>query len=62
MISSLALVPRGCSIRTMVKFASDVVAKQRGPVKRCANHKSEDMQAGMVYCIYCIPYVHYDVL
>lgn len=30
----------------MVKFASEVVAKQRGPVKRCANHKCEDMQAG----------------
>ena len=27
-------------------FASEVVAKQCGAVKRCANHMSEDMQSG----------------
>jgi len=30
----------------MVTFTSEDVAKQRGPVKRCANHISEDKQAG----------------
>lgn len=30
----------------MVTYTSEVVAKQRGPVKRCGNHISEDKQAG----------------
>ena len=30
----------------MVIFESEVVAKQCGPVKRCANHISEDQQSG----------------
>lgn len=37
----------------MVRFSSEAVAKQRGAVKRCANHISEDMQSGTVVHI-CI--------
>ena len=43
----------------MVVFASELVA--RGPVKRCANHISEDRQAGTVlFC--CYGYCCIDVL
>lgn len=41
-------MPAGCWVRAIVKFESEVVAKQRGPVKRCANHISEDKQSGMI--------------
>ena len=45
-LCKLVSVPAGCWIRAMVIFASEVVAKQCGAVKRCANHISEDRQSG----------------
>ena len=51
MPSSLATVPAGCWVTAVVKFESDVVAEQRGPVKRCANHISEDVRAGVTYVV-----------
>ena len=49
----LVSVPTGCWLRAMVIFASEVVAKQCGAVRRCPNHISEDRQAGKVQLCNC---------
>jgi len=32
-------------------YSTEAVAKQRGPVRRCANHVMEDKQSGTVYMV-----------